>query len=335
MRNELLVSVQMITYGHEAYIQQAIESVLIQETDFEFELIIADDCSLDKTHEIINEIIKTNPKSYRIKYFRHKENMGMQKNGIFALSKCMGKYIAICEGDDYWIDPLKLQNQVDFLEKNEDYGLIYTDASIYNQETNTFEKPFSSYYKDTPNSDNYFHHLLLRNCIQTLTVLTRKKYIWEAFESISDIFYSLKIGDYPLWLEIAHNTKIKYLNDITAVYRKSSNSSASYNNLEKRYDFLQSSFDIQFYFCKKYNLNEINKEVQVLYSRFLCNRAFDLNLKDIDKNILLSFEPNSIRDILIKFSLKNSIINVSVRFLIKIVSFYKFLVKSISQHVNR
>src|ERR1035437_6654292 len=113
-----IVSVIMITYMHENFIRQAIESVLIQETKFRFESIIADDCSPDKTPEIVNEIISTHSKGYRIKYFRQKENLGMNSNGIFALSKCIGKYIALCEGDDYWTDPYKLQKQVIFLETN-------------------------------------------------------------------------------------------------------------------------------------------------------------------------------------------------------------------------
>ncbi|MBP7508034.1 MAG: glycosyltransferase family 2 protein [Prolixibacteraceae bacterium] len=113
-----LVSVHMITYKHEQYIRQAIEGVLMQVTDFGYDLIIADDCSPDKTPEIVNEIIRTHPKGSCIKYYRHSENLGMTKNGLFAFSKCTGKYIALCEGDDYWTDQMKkyksLQKQIQF-----------------------------------------------------------------------------------------------------------------------------------------------------------------------------------------------------------------------------
>ena len=131
MKKEVLVSVDMVTYMHEAYIKQAIEGVLTQETSFEYDLIIADDCSLDRTSEIVNEIIKNHDKGYRIKYFRHKKNLGIHVNCLFALQQCKSKYIAVCDGDDYWIDTLKLQKQVDFLEKNEDYNLVghYTKST--------------------------------------------------------------------------------------------------------------------------------------------------------------------------------------------------------------
>ena len=125
MEKKLMVSVDMITYKHEAYIAQAIEGVLMQETNFEYDLIIADDCSPDKTEEIVKNIIATHPKGHIIKYFRHEKNIGMQANGLFAVQECKGKYIALCEGDDYWTDPLKLQKQVDFLEENPSYVMSF------------------------------------------------------------------------------------------------------------------------------------------------------------------------------------------------------------------
>jgi glycosyltransferase involved in cell wall biosynthesis len=125
MENKVVVSIDMITYLHEAYITQAIEGVLMQKTNFEIELIIADDCSPDKTEEVVKNIITTHPKGHIIKYFKHESNIGMQANGMFAAKQCSGKYIAICEGDDYWTDPYKLQKQVDFLEVNEGYSSIF------------------------------------------------------------------------------------------------------------------------------------------------------------------------------------------------------------------
>jgi glycosyltransferase involved in cell wall biosynthesis len=136
MNNTVLVSVVMITYKHEAYIKQAIEGVLMQETNFEYELIISDDCSPDLTKQVVDDIIANHKKGNKIKYFRHEKNVGMQNNSAFALLKCNAKYIAICEGDDYWIDPLKLQKQVDFLENNPNYSFCCHSYKIYNQEKN-------------------------------------------------------------------------------------------------------------------------------------------------------------------------------------------------------
>lgn len=130
---ELIVSVKMITYNHQDYIKEAIEGVLMQETDFEFDLIIADDCSPDDTKEIVSDLIINHSKGFRIKYFRHEKNLGMHANGLFGLNECKGKYIALCEGDDYWTDPLKLQKQVDFLEINRKYSLCFHNAIVMDQ----------------------------------------------------------------------------------------------------------------------------------------------------------------------------------------------------------
>ncbi len=121
-----MVSVVMITYSHEFFIAEAIHGVLIQECDFDVELIIADDCSQDNTNKIIDSF-KLHPNFGWIKYTRHDLNKGANNNFIWALGQSKGKYIAVCEGDDYWTDPLKLQKQVDVFETNENCGLVYSD----------------------------------------------------------------------------------------------------------------------------------------------------------------------------------------------------------------
>ncbi|MDO6597674.1 glycosyltransferase [Oceanihabitans sp. 2_MG-2023] len=128
-----VVSICMITYGHEAFIKQAIESVLMQHTNFDFELIIADDCSPDNTKRVVEEIQNSNNKGDCIVYYRHLKNKGVMANFAFALNKCQGKYIALLEGDDYWVDELKLQKQFDFLEHNTDYVLSCHNASVLDE----------------------------------------------------------------------------------------------------------------------------------------------------------------------------------------------------------
>ncbi len=118
----------MITYMHEAFIAEAIEGVLMQEVDFPVELIIADDCSPDQTSQIVKTYIETHPKGHWIKYTQHERNKGMMPNFIWAIEQAKGKYIALCEGDDYWTDPLKLQKQVDLLEANSNSSLCVHDA---------------------------------------------------------------------------------------------------------------------------------------------------------------------------------------------------------------
>jgi glycosyltransferase involved in cell wall biosynthesis len=135
MNDNPIVSVCMITYGHEKFIEHAINGVLMQECDFEIELIIANDCSPDATDEIINRIIKSHPKGNVIKYIRHNKNKGIHSNFIWTINEAKGKYIALCEGDDYWIDPNKLQKQVDFLEENIGFvGSYHNTLVVYENE---------------------------------------------------------------------------------------------------------------------------------------------------------------------------------------------------------
>lgn len=117
-----LVSIASITYNHEQYIAQAIESWLMQKTDFDIEIVIGEDCSTDDTRRIIEEYRLKHPDLIRV--ITSETNVGMMPNFIRTLEVCRGKYIALCEGDDYWTDPLKLQKQVDFLEGNEEYTVI-------------------------------------------------------------------------------------------------------------------------------------------------------------------------------------------------------------------
>ncbi len=124
------VSVCMITYGHEKFIEQAINGVLMQECDFEVELIIANDSSPDQTDAVIQSILDNHPRASWIKYTKHEKNLGMMPNFIFALKECVGEYIALCDGDDYWTDTLKLKKQVVFLDRNKDYVACFHNSEV-------------------------------------------------------------------------------------------------------------------------------------------------------------------------------------------------------------
>lgn len=126
-----LVSICMITYNHDAFIIEAIQGVLKQIISFDFEFIIANDASTDNTDLYIQELIKKHPE-VNFKYYNHSKNKGMIDNFLFALASCSGKYIALCEGDDYWTDSMKLQKQIDFLESNSDYEMCFTNIEVVN-----------------------------------------------------------------------------------------------------------------------------------------------------------------------------------------------------------
>lgn len=211
--NNPVVSVLMITYGHEKFIIEAINSILIQECNFEIELIISNDCSPDKTDDIITNFIKNNEKASKIiKYFKQENNIGMMPNCIFALKQCSGKYIALCDGDDYWTDKNKLQTQVDFLNANKDYVLSFHKVAILKSDGSIVDDFITKVPENYETQEtlarfgNYIHtpSVVFRNCI--------KEFPFE--------FSQTKIGDYFLYMMITENGKIKFIPEVMAIYRE-------------------------------------------------------------------------------------------------------------------
>ena len=205
------ISVCMITYGHEAYIQKAIEGVLMQIVDFEIELIVADDCSPDQTSEIVKSIQNNHKNGEWIKYTKHKKNMGMMPNFIWALEQCKGKYIALCEGDDYWTDPLKLQKQVVHLEENLGINICFHKADIKKTGLNlhTIPKPFHK------QAFNYIELLKYYNFITTASVVFRKPINFE----LPKWFETVPFGDLALYKIIARDSQIQCIDEVMSVYR--------------------------------------------------------------------------------------------------------------------
>ena len=129
----MMVSVVFITYNHEKYVRKALLSVLQQETDFSFEVIVGEDCSTDNTRLILQEIKEQYPDQVKL-LFREK-NLGRPTLNVYQTSmECKGKYVAYLEGDDYWTDPKKLQKQVDFLETHPEYIAVTHTCKLVDEE---------------------------------------------------------------------------------------------------------------------------------------------------------------------------------------------------------
>ena len=204
--NTPLVSIICSTYNHGLYISQCLDGFLMQKTNFPFEILIHDDASTDNTPDIIREYEHNHPQVIRPIY--QKENKYSKKEDIFAKYQCSrvrGKYIAICEGDDYWIDPLKLQKQIDFLENNPDYGMIYTTSKVYNQKEGKIEEEIIG------REFNGYIELLSGNCIPTLTSCIRSALVMEYLKEVEPKSKNWLMGDYPMWLWISYYHKIKFL----------------------------------------------------------------------------------------------------------------------------
>ena len=212
----LLVSVVMITYHHEQFIKQAIDGVLMQDCNFDIELIIANDNSPDNTDDVIKTIIKHNPRASIIKYVKNTQNIGMMPNFLNALSQCSGKYLALCEGDDYWKDPLKLQKQVDFMETNKDFSMCFHPISIVSDDKNDIYT-----YPLPPTDVLHLRDLIRAHYIPTCSLLFRNGYFKNGYPKW---LYSSISGDIPLEILLAAQGKTKFIPDVMACYRRHPNS---------------------------------------------------------------------------------------------------------------
>lgn len=316
------LSVRLMTYNHEKFIEQAIDGVMMQKTNFTFEVVIGDDFSTDKTISIIKKYKSTDKIKIKIidrkkgdAYCKERRKRGRLYNFIDIVNNCKGKYIALLDGDDYWTDPLKIQKQVDFLESNQSYNAVCHNV-LQMDEISKTEKIMSPILEE---KDISAQDLALRNNIITLTMVFRNDVtIIKKFIDFLGKYPSTPVGDYVLNMYLAHNNKIKFLPQIMGVYRvHSSNifSSAIYNdkkridtcsamillldNLKKEFDIkFKQNFDIQQKMClnelynfrikyikdaEKKALNYINQKL--LFTAFIRKK---MNLK-LTLSVLFSF----------------------------------------------
>jgi glycosyltransferase involved in cell wall biosynthesis len=204
------VSVCMITYNHEAYIAQAIEGVLMQQSTFPVELVIGEDCSTDRTREIVQGYAGRYPGKIRLLLNEH--NLGSQANFIATLEACSAKYVALCEGDDYWTDPLKLQKQVDFLENHSDYAFCFHLTYKLYQATGEMALDEDRVKKPYYIIDDI---LTAKSGISTVSVIFRNSLI----QSFPTWFYKSPVGDTPLFVLLAQHGKIGFIEQPMAIYR--------------------------------------------------------------------------------------------------------------------
>lgn len=204
------VSIFMMVYNHEKYIKEALNGVLMQKYNFDYEIVIGEDCSTDESRNIILEYSKQFPGKFKL--LLHNTNIGAQKNQLAVLENCIGQYIAMCEGDDYWTDPFKLQKQVDFLEANPDYVLSFHQVNILK----TNGEIVNDFITKVPENYETIETLArLGNYIHTPSVVFRNVIKEFPFE-----FSQTPIGDYFLYMMLAEHGKLKYLEDNMAVYRE-------------------------------------------------------------------------------------------------------------------
>lgn len=204
------ISACIITYNHEKFIAEAIEGALMQKVNFDYEIVICDDCSTDKTRDIITKYKKKYPN--KIKLYLNEKNLGINRNWAKSLQLCSGEYIAICEGDDFWTDPKKLQIQSDFLDNNPDFAL-----SVHNANIKTNDKIIKPYCGPTHPQIMDLEHILEYGSAGPTCSLVIKG---SAIQDLPGWYYKMKGCDWIIQVINAKYGKIKYFDKIMSVYRK-------------------------------------------------------------------------------------------------------------------
>jgi glycosyltransferase involved in cell wall biosynthesis len=251
-----LVSVQMITYNHASYIAKAIEGVLAQRVSFPIELVIGEDCSIDGTRDIVLAYQSNHPDVIRV--ITSDTNVGMKRNNYRTMKACRGKYVAFCEGDDYWHHTGKLQQQADYMERHPDCGLIFSDYDVYHVSSRRFTRDFLKHQEWTmPKSPDIWDFFCRRFAIiLTCTVMTRRTLSWQIMDSDPFLHQSAHflMGDVQHWLETATRARVHYIPESLATYTQTEESATRSKDITRILRFAVSNAEVLIYLSNKYNL---------------------------------------------------------------------------------
>lgn len=245
------VSVKMLTYNHGTYLVDAIESVLNQSTQYSFELVIADDFSTDGSRQIAQDYATRYPNVVRL--LPSDKNIGAQQNNIRAETSLRGRYVANCEGDDYWHRQDKLERQVSYLEQHPEVGLVHSNFDQRAGNTTEIEKSVRP--KEGKYDDIFSGLLQSKYRIKTCTACIRKSVLDQAIDNDGEILYhpQLKLGDVPRWLSLSRLSGVHYMDESLATYRVLPESASHSDDRIRLLSFRISGVDARLMFAKKYD----------------------------------------------------------------------------------
>lgn len=242
--NDVMVSVVMTTYNHEAYLAEAVESVLGQRTTFAVEIIIGEDCSTDSTLSIARRYEAEYPD--RVRVITSAENVGWRKNYRRTIAAARGRYIAMLDGDDMFIDDDKLQQQVDMLEADASLGMCYT-RSVRRTETGV-----ESLYPEGPCSTT-FEAMLRRNPAENCTVVARRDLVEQYYSEVQPATHPEWLtDDLPMWLWFAANSRYGAIDRPMAMHRVLASSVSHSPDYRRKIAFCDSLSDISLWYDERY-----------------------------------------------------------------------------------
>ena len=255
----LKLSISLITYNQEKYISEALDSILRQKTDFDFEIIIGDDASTDKTSEIIESYLQAYE---NIRFLKNDENLGIQKNISNVFKNCQGEYIALLEGDDYWLDENKLQKQVDFLDNNKNCVACFTDSYTFiDGDFATGEYQYQN-KKIIPKVFDLDYFLTNTIHIPNNSKMFRKSSLPE---NLPEIFYKYIQWDWLLHVIQGVKGDFGFINSVSLAYRRHPKATISSKNYER---ILTEAINL---------LYEINSYIPERYWKYFKHPLYEMN----------------------------------------------------------
>ncbi|MBX4258429.1 glycosyltransferase [Clostridium estertheticum] len=263
MEKSLKLSVLLVTYNHEKYIKEAIESVLMQKLDYDYEIVIADDCSTDSTLEIINKYKELYPE--KINILKDEKNLGITQNYKRGFEACKGEYIAILEGDDYWTSKLKLKKHIDFLDEHGECALSFNRFVVFDiidKRQNVQPWPLNNAFQLITVTD-----LVKDNFIGNFSTCV---YRANLLKMIDKSVYDLVVYDWMINILVAQNGLIGYLGEVMSVYRLHPNGvwtrkseldklQSTIKSIDEYDNYLQLRYTDEFCEHKNRILNRVNK----------------------------------------------------------------------------
>lgn len=285
MSEQIMFSVELLSYNQKNYISQALESILQQEHCYKYEILVSDDCSTDGTQEIIKEFHKKYPDIIKPVY--NEKNLGAMQNYYATISRAKGKYLMDCAGDDYWL-PGKVKVQIDFMENNSSFGICYSKAKLLDNDTNTITDEIGSNYLD------FKEFITQGNKCPELTLCTKTELLQKYLCEIIPQNKNWLMEDYPFLIYAAFNSKIYFIDEPLAVYRIVKGSLSHQTDIEKILRYEKSINDIKKYFGNLYNLSVPDLNVNKLKKQIIHDRSVVYKLLKGIERIIKLFVPYGI-----------------------------------------
>lgn len=252
------VSICVITYNHEKFITQALKSIMEQQFDFDYEVVISNDCSQDNTHLAITNYLKNIKHKETIKYFNQKSNLGMLANLIFTIQMAQGKYIAFLEGDDYWTNVNKLRKQIHIFRNRPDISVVCGGNVVIRPNNESVNKLMSNIIGEKIEFDIFSFQSKIKTHFQTLMI----RNIPNAVMELREIKRAKDFSIFFLFLKYGNGI---YVNELWSVYRMHQNGIWSpklvLNNLKWEYEEAKQLFQVKEnkrFIRKKYLFDTLN-----------------------------------------------------------------------------